>query len=700
MPAGKNGIDIRQSRFVQSAIEARRLLGQGHQGWHLAALPVHSQLLANGKSMTKRLALVLATVFCFLVVASSRAPVSAKDTWTSVRSKNFLLVGNASEKEIRQVATRLEQFREVFSRLFTKTNFSSPVPTTVIVFKSHSSYKPFKPNANIAGYFQPGPDVNYITLTTEVQGGQDSFSIIFHEYTHLLVNNTSGNVPTWFSEGLAEYYSTFSITDDQKFDLGKPIANHVYLLRQSKMLPLRTLFQVDHRSPYYNERDKQSVFYAESWALMHYLILGNDGKRLSQMGKFLELMSANVPMEQAFQQAFATTFESMEKELRQYITRDRYPVMSGHFENKLGVDAQLQSAPVTEAEAQAYLGDLLLHSNRTESEAYLQKALALDPNLAMANASMGMLQVRRGKSDEARQSLERAVAANSQNYLTHYYYAYALSREGSNDLEMVTGFAPGKATTMREELEKAIQLRPDYPESYSLLAFVNLVTGTQLDETIDLLKHALVISPGRNDLVFMLAQVYLRKDDYKTGRELLERLSGNISDPELRQRAQALLAQAVKMEEQAAQLRAFKEERTKALGSSSRSSATANSPEAVENIEKVDPSSYLRESLRPPAAGETQMQGVLVRIDCDARGITFVVASGDRLLKLKTDSFEKVDLTSFSQDAGDHISCGPRKPENPVIVCYVPSTDTRAKIDGVIKSIDFVPKDFKLKPSP
>lgn len=63
-------------------------------------------------------------------------------------------------------------------------------------------------------------------------------------------------MPLWFNEGLAEYYSTFSITGDQKIVMGKPIASHVYLLR-NKMLPLRTLFQVDHKSPHYNERDKR-----------------------------------------------------------------------------------------------------------------------------------------------------------------------------------------------------------------------------------------------------------------------------------------------------------------------------------------------------------------------------------------------------------------------------------------------------------
>ena len=195
----------------------------------------------------KRFAYPLAVTLCLLAVVSQHTPVLAKDNWISVRTKNFFLVGNDSEKEIKEVALKLEQFREVFTRLFPNMVFSTPVPTTVVVFKSHSSYAPFKPHANTAGYFQPGRDVNYITLTTELNTA-DPFEVIFHEYTHLLVNNTFKDAPLWFNEGLAEYYSTFKITDDRKVALGRAIGNHVYLLRASKMLPLRTLFEVDHKS--------------------------------------------------------------------------------------------------------------------------------------------------------------------------------------------------------------------------------------------------------------------------------------------------------------------------------------------------------------------------------------------------------------------------------------------------------------------
>lgn len=618
-----------------------------------------------------------------------------------VRSKNFLLVGNTNEKEIRQVGVRLEQFREVFSRLFTGANVKSPVPTTVIVFKSDSSYRPFKPSPNVSGYFQPGPDVNYITLTTEYRGvEQNSFGIIFHEYTHLLVNATSGNVPIWFNEGLAEYYSTFSIADDQKVVLGRPISNHVFLLRQKKMLPLRALFRVDHNSPDYNERAKQSIFYAQSWALMHYLIQSKGGERLTQVGKFLDLMTTNVPMEEAFKQAFSMTFEAMESELRNYVQRDRYPVSTGHFESKVKFDTEMQAAPISEAEAQAYLGDLLLHGNRPEAESYLQKALELDPNLAMAHASMGMLRVRQHKPDEARKSLERAVAGNSQSYLTHYYYAYALSREGIAEGELVTTYPAEAATKMRAELRKAIELRPDYPESYSLLAFVNLVSGTQLDESVQLLKRALTIAPGRNDFSLMLAQVLMRKEDFKGARQLLNQLKGNNADEQVRQRAERLLTQIASTEEQTAKFRAFREEQRKNPSNRSSQPDTVIVVEQSDVTANLDPSSYLREALRQPLEGENQVQGMLMRIDCDPKSIVFTVRAGNRQLRLKTTSFENMQITSFVSSAGGEITCGVRKPENDVVVNYVPGRDVRSKIDGVMKSLEFVPDDFKLKAAP
>jgi tetratricopeptide (TPR) repeat protein len=661
--------------------------------------------------MMKRFVFPLIVTFCVLIVVSQPTTVLAKDNWISVRTKHFFMIGNTGEKEIRQVGLKLEQFREVFTRLFPNMRFNTPVPTTVVVFKSHSSYAPFKPHANTAGYFQAGPDVNYITLTTELDGRQDPFNVIFHEYTHLLVNNTFENAPLWFNEGLAEYYSTFKMTDDRKVDLGYPIGNHVYLLRDSKMLPLSTLFEVDHKSPHYNESKKQGIFYAQSWALMHYLLIGKAGK-VEQLAKFLELQNTNIPMDQAFQQSFGMPYETMEKDLRNYVKQNRYNVINGHFEHKLELDTNTDATPLTEAEAQAYLGDLLLHSYRKDAYTYLQKALKLDPNLGMAHASLGMAYFREGKVDEARASLERAVALNSQNYLAHYYYAYTLSRQ-SPEGEPVSGYTPEVAKKIREHLQKAIALRPDYHESYNLLGFVSLVSGENMPEAIEALKKALTDSPGRHDFSFTLAQIYARTGDYKTAQQMLEQLAKSNAEEYIRQGSEMILSQ----------IRGIQERENTPVDQLKRASNTNGGPPALVNVgpessandsgggnstrpaqtapsAPADPSSYLREVLRAPASGETQLQGTLLRLECDAKGIVFVVQTEGGLLRFRTASFDDVEITTYDTNVKGDITCGERKPANLVVVVYAPNTDKRIKADGILKSVEFVPPDFKLKPTP
>lgn len=658
----------------------------------------------------KRFISPLAVTLCLLAVVSQPV-VFAKDNWVSVRTKNFFMIGNTGEKEIRQVGLKLEQFREVFTRLFPKMRFNTPVPTTVVVFKSHSSYGPFKPHANTAGYFQAGQDVNYITLTTELDGRQDPFNVIFHEYTHLLVNNTFENAPLWFNEGLAEYYSSFKMTDDRKVELGYPISNHVYLLRDNKMLPLRTLFEVDHKSPHYNESKKQGIFYAQSWALMHYLLIGKAGK-VEQLAKFLELQNANVPMDQAFQESFGMPYEAMEKDLRNYVKQNRYNVINGHFENKLQLDTNTQATPLTEAEAQAYLGDLMLHGYRKDAYTYLQKALKLDPNLGMAHASLGMAYFREGKVDEARASLERAVALNSQNYLAHYYYAFTLSRR-TPESEPVASYTPEALKKIREHLEKAIALRPDYPESYNLLAFVSLVSGENMAEAIDSLKKALRASPGRHDFSFTLAQLYARSGDYKTARQMLEQLAKSIAPEDLRQHSEMLLQQIRGIEgREGTYVDQLKRSNTTNGGapvlvnvgpeSTANDSGGGSSTRPAQTVPPTpsDPSSYLREVLRAPAAGETQLQGTLLRIECDAKGIVFVIQTETGVLRFRTASFEDVEITTYDTNVKGEITCGERKPANQVVVCYAPNGDKRIKADGILKSIEFVPTDFKLKPAP
>ena len=102
--------------------------------------------------------------------------------------------------------------------------------------------------------------------------------------------------------------------------------------------------------------------------------------------------------------------------------------------------------------------------------------------------------------------------------------------------------------------------------------------------------------------------------------------------------------------------------------------------------------------MRKPGEGETQIQGTLLRIDCDAKGIVFVVKAGAETLRLHTAKFELMEITSYNPAIQGDITCGARKPGETAVFIIVRKADKRLKIDGTIKSIEFVPADFKLTP--
>lgn len=635
-------------------------------------------------------------VALLLFVLIAPLTVEAKDNWLRVQTKNFTLVGNASEKDMRQVATKLEQFRDVFTRLFTAAKFTSPVPTTVLVFKSKSSYKPFAlPNA--AGYFQKGEDVNYITLSTETYA-DDPFSIIYHEYGHLMIDNTVGNVPAWFNEGLAEYYSTFAIEEDRKVHLGELIPYHLMTLREEKLLPLRKLFAVDLYSPEYNEKDKKGIFYAQSWALVHYLMFSNNTERRSQLGKFINYIGAGAAIEDAFKRAFQTDIETMEKELKKYVAGHTFKMQVATFERKLEVDREFTVTPLTEGHAQAYLGDLLLHLNRlSDADTRLQQALALDAKQPMALASLGILRARQGRFDEARKTLQEAVAGNSGNYLAHYYYAFALSREGMDTNNFVRHYSAETASLMRAELTRAIDLNPNFPESYSLLAFINTVTGEDLEKSIELLQRALKLSPGRQDLSLLLAQIHMRQQKFDLAKQVLAPLQ-NAKDRRLKSQAEAILKSIQDYENAVTRFKTDTAPGNPQLRPQTNAAETSEEPAAKPQSEN----DYLRETLRPVEAGEERIQGLFIKLECDNRAVAyFIIQVGERLYKIRATALDQVQLISYVPGASE-VGCGVRKNQENVVITFRPRTDpkdVRAKINGDAISMEMVPKDFKLNPN-
>jgi tetratricopeptide (TPR) repeat protein len=493
--------------------------------------------------MKFRFAAVL--IICLLATGSQvLANTQSRDTWRSIRTNNLFVVGNASEEDLRQVALWLEFFHSTFGRLMSRPPIDYSVPTTVIIFKDDATFHQFKPlyqgrPANVVGYFQPGLDTNYIAFSLE-GSRRGLLRTAFHEYVHLYLRDSHPGVPVWLNEGLAEFYGSLAHANNEAV-LGVPIPFYMRLLDQGELIHLSDLFSINSDSPHYNERDKSGIFYAESWALVHYLMLGDGGRRQLQFKTFLDRVSSGDETAKVIESVFGLTLEALEKEFLAYLTKGEFPTQRVN----VGISPQaymaMQRSALSDGEANFYLGDLLMHIHReAEAETYFKRAISEDPGFTPTYASLGLLSVRQNRYAEARKYLERATGS-SQSHLIHYLYAFVLSREGMTPDGNVKGYSPENARIMREELRKAIKLAPDFADAYYLLAFVNLVTNEQLDEAVSLVRQAQKLDPSKPAYPFLLAQIHLRRKETEAARDLLERLARQNADPEVRTSAQSLL---------------------------------------------------------------------------------------------------------------------------------------------------------------
>lgn len=623
-------------------------------------------------------------VFLFLFLAAGAAEhAEAKDNWVRLKSANFVLVGNADQKKIRDIALKLEQYRYAFTQLLPTLKYSSSTPNTIMVFKDMKSFEPFRMR-NAAGYFQPGPDVDYLALAADQGDGQLAYDVMFHEYTHLLIHNSRfSEVPDWFNEGLAEYYSTFEVSDDRKVKIGTIVPMHMYVLRQEKLLPLATLFAVDHESPYYNESKKQSIFYAQSWLLVHYLIQNNDGARLPQLGRFIDLLLNQTPAEDAFRQSFNMSFADMEKELQGYLKQTSHRLTIATFKDKLDASTEVAFEPLDEAAAQAYQGDLALHSRLKIADQYLQKALQLDPNQSRALVALGRYHSETGEVDKALPYLEKAVAVDARNPFALYFYGDALMRKYQSNLPAE------QITKLRTLLKPALAIEPVNGELVRLYGYLSLFDRQELDPAIEQALKVLGSEPQRHELRFVLAQLYAAKGEYPLAKGLLLALKASGARAEIKESAQQMLAS---LERYLAQVEAHKE--------AARSRGQAPPPDSTSEVgggrEPGDAPTLRRRaplSLPPLAEGETRIRGQMVAIECNGgNAVTLVIKTADRTVRINNPDLGKIKFLSYASQVamGAEITCGRIASPQTVMATFTAPRPGAKNVEGTASTIIFI----------
>lgn len=440
-------------------------------------------------------------LFLFLPVSSLAA-----DNWVEVRSPHFTVVTNAGEKDGRKIVTQFEQIRGMFHAAFSTFNVDPPQAIVILAAKNEATMKTLLPqyyetkgHVHPSGLYLGGLEKNYVIMRLD-SGEENPFHTLYHEYTHAIMDLNFSQLPLWLNEGLAEFYGNTTF-GDKEIKTGTIDAAHLQLLNQSKLIPIDVLLQVGYDSPYYNEADRASVFYAEAWAVVHYLSMDPEARQKQYLLKFLNGWQETGDQARAAIQAFGD-LKQFAKNIEHYERQQSFQI--GVIKTPPDVlEANYAVRDVSPAEVLTLRADFFSHERRfAEAKPVLDSALQLDPNLPLVHEALSFYDYENSDFDAADQEAQEAIRLGSKSFIPLYL-------RGALLLQRATGAGAPKIAEAQAILERVITMNPGFAPAFDKLAFAYSRFPDKQILAINSSIRAVRLAPGVLPYSFNLAQLLM-----------------------------------------------------------------------------------------------------------------------------------------------------------------------------------------------
>jgi tetratricopeptide (TPR) repeat protein len=452
---------------------------------------------------------------------------AAEPKWIRLQSASFEMYTPGSERAARDAIRHLEMVQSFFSTVVHQKRTTSPI--RVVFFQDEKLYHAYQPKSLAVAHFQHTPDRDLIAIGRYDPEKPDPLT---HEYVHALVQHSGIDIPLWLNEGLAEYYSSMR-PKGTKALVGSLHYERLESLRRDVWVGLDRVLKADEDSPYYNEAEKATAFYNESWALVHMLLQAPGYK--DQYLKFLEALLATPDPDVAFQSAYGKTVKQVNRELRDYVESKTF---SGSLlDYQLAKSAeQPEVGPAADFDVRLTLADLLPYPEKSAERKSRYEALAKDfPDRPEPAASLGLLLLQDGQPDQAGAWFDKAWQKGCKSPETLRRYAWLLRR--SQDL--------GRA---EEVLKRSLEIDGSQVDVRVDLAWVVLQTGNA-DRAYEFLRPIRSVTPRQSPDVFeVLAYVALRRNNLVEAKKAAQRFAETARTEEQKREARAL-EQAIQRKE-------------------------------------------------------------------------------------------------------------------------------------------------------
>ncbi|HXZ14286.1 MAG TPA: DUF1570 domain-containing protein [Candidatus Sulfotelmatobacter sp.] len=436
-------------------------------------LDFHGFFNTISNNMKKQRAFAVAICLALaLALAPLRSRGEHHETWIEIRSPHFTVLSNAGEYEGRKTALQFEEIRDLFQHLYPNLRVDSGKPITIFAIKNEESLKLFIPDygqnsksMRLGGLYHMSSDRNFAVVRTDVRSlGPMGFRTLYHEYTHAYFHHNFRGLPLWLDEGLAEYYGNTDI-GSKEASVGMASENQIRLLRENRLLPIDQLVSIDRTSPLYNTKDHSGIFYAESWALVHYLSISADVREQELINKYLNALHATDDPIAAASQTFGDLKKFSDK-LEAYIHQSSFRFMRVPLPSSLS-EKDFPARTLSPAEGiLAQAAYLIRGSHLPEGLEKLHEVEKWDSATPGYHSEMGHYHLQKADYANAEKELQLAIAANPNDISAHIDMAYVYLRRDGYTLE--------STPKIRTELEKAIALNPDFAPAHAFLSVAYL----------------------------------------------------------------------------------------------------------------------------------------------------------------------------------------------------------------------------------
>jgi tetratricopeptide (TPR) repeat protein len=491
--------------------------------------------------LPSRVQRAVTTLAALLAIAASapiaRALPPESDRWLERRSQHFTFFGNGGEKPTVAIATYFETLRAAFAALVPSVPLRT-APMDVYVFRDPASLGPYAAvrqggdPTHPAGYYRSAEYVKLCAITA----GDDRVSLeaAVRAYLTDVSATTFPSAPPWVQAGLAELYAGLSAVDG-KIEIGRPVPPFVLLLRRNPPIPVSKLFTMTKPTRNDGIIGAPSVFEAESWALMHYLLIGEPELRPKAL-RFLQALAQGAPARAAFDDAFgATAVGELDAALRTYVARDSMAFFALPT-SSIRVTAPGDPVPLSRRDVLYRLGWLLANideSNASEAETHFRAALAIDPAHGPSLAGLGWIRSRAKKFNEAAPFFAQALAAGAddpmiatmagRNLLAQYGAERGTFEAPKALSESVAG--------ARALLERAVAACPSCAEAHAALGATYLYDPGDVAPGIAEIDTALTLAPPRADPLLNLVSLHARRGDRAKAQAVVDGPIVALDDP-------------------------------------------------------------------------------------------------------------------------------------------------------------------------